>query len=526
MCGIYIKFDINGFIIKECMGEECKHRGPDETKAVSIKMFSEIDNNILMKFHRLAINDLTEKGSQPFIFDNVVYMCNGEIYNYLTLAEYYNIQLEGHSDCEIIGKLYNLIGFEEMVKRLDGVFTIILVDTKKKNIFIARDRRGVRSLYFAYNDNVKEQFGCASEMKCLKEYTNCDQFPHGHTWDLQSNEFKKYSINFQKNVFYNDGSLLYEYLVKAVEKRLFNKDGKLFSDRPIGALLSGGLDSSTIVSIIVMLFEKYNVQQKLKTFSIGMKGSDDLMHARLMAEYAGTDHMEIIKSKNEMLELLKETPQIIETPDTTTNRASTPMIALCKNISALTDVKVIFSGEGADELFGGYKSFRYAKTPDQFQSETERLVDELPLFDLKRGDLSVSCAGLELRVPFLDTEFVTYCMNMNPLLKMTTDQKMEKYELRQQFENLLPKEICWRRKEAFSDGVSAISDNNENILWYKIIQDSLEGDETPIQREKKYYMDTFLKAYPNRLNTFKKYWEHKLTKDGNRQEDPSALLLS
>ena len=426
------------------------------------------------------------------------------------ISENYDIILRGHSDCEIIGHLYLILGFYEMVKILDGYFSIVLVDLKQNNIYCARDRFGVRSFYYATSKTTSE-ICFASEAKCLNKFDSCEQFPPSFIWSLKDG-FKRY-YELKMCTFYHDGFAVRNYLIKAVQKRLV-------SDRPIGCLLSGGFDSSLIASILCTFMDP----KKLKTFSIGLKNSDDLKHARIVADFLGTTHSEIIVTNEEMLKAIPETIRIIESYDTTSVRASTPMILLCKYIARCSDVKVIFSGEGADELSGSYKYFRFAENHLVFQKECLRLLNELHSYDLLRSDKSVSSAGLELRAPFMDNDFVEYYMSINPKLKMYTENRMEKYILRDVFRDLLPSEICWRSKEAFSDGVSDISSGN---TWYKIIQNDIfekfsnKYGTTDIQREKEYYKEIFLMHYPQRINLLKNYWEPKWTKI----KDPSALLL-
>jgi asparagine synthase (glutamine-hydrolysing) len=301
------------------------------------------------------------------------------------------------------------------------------------------------------------------------------------------------------------------------------------TDRPFGCLLSGGLDSSLIVSILSKLLAKNN--KRLDTFSIGMAGSTDIEYARMVAKHCNTIHHEVIVTKEQMLSTIPKVIEQIESYDTTSVRASTPMYILCKYIKENTDIKVIFSGEGSDEVLGGYLYFHKAPDSKSFKEENIRLLTDINFFDCLRADKCISVHGLEGRFPFLDVDFINYCMSIDSKLKMPTMERMEKYLLREAFSvgDYLPREVLWRVKEAFSDGVSK-QDNS----WYKIIQDHIENDQDidtskiyehcqPILKESFYYRKIFDELYKGREKLVPYYW---LPKWNSNETDPSARKLS
>lgn len=535
MCGIFAyisdkSIDENKYnqLVKE--GMKCKHRGPDNTK---YRMENE---NIFLQFHRLSINDLSDMGDQPIMHPqdfNIILICNGEIYNHSDLKTEFNVKCKSKSDCEIILHLYKLIGFEETIKKLDGVFACVLIDINTNSIFAARDRIGVRSMYYGTSDS---SYGFSSELKNLHELmTNVSQFPPGNTWSNKTKEFKEYfnpsmftpmslgvASDFQKEeVLHNIKS----HFINAVKKRLM-------SDRKIGCLLSGGFDSSILAAVLSREMASQN--KKLYTFSIGLEGSPDLKYAKIVAEYLNTEHQEVIVTEKEMIEYIEEDIRMIETYDTTTVRASTPMLLLCKYIKQNTDIAVIFSGEGSDEASGSYLYFHNAPNYLEFSKETRRLLKDLSYFDVLRCDKSTAGAGLEVRVPFLDKNFLEYYMSINPYFKMPKTFSMEKFLLRKAFEEdkYLPNEVLWRVKEGMSDGVSS-----KKRGWYEIIQEhvnELYTDEEfvkksanykynpPLFKEALYYREIFSKYYSSRDNTIPYYW---LPKWSGNIIEPSARVL-
>jgi asparagine synthase (glutamine-hydrolysing) len=541
MCGIFAYIsDENKYNVQEMrnFADKCKHRGPDNTNHI------EIDNNSHLIFHRLIINGLSEYGNQPFIKNtskSTIYVaCNGEIYNYKELIKKYDIHVNSHSDCEIIIHLYILLGFEETIKQLDGVFACVIIDvnneTSKKTVYASRDPIGVRPLFIAFNEN--GDIGLASELKCLSNiFTDIKQFPPATTYcSSRPDGVKKYKpyysyeydakylpdyyflgakppYNLHNSYIDNIKNTIKIKLCKAMKKRIP-------IDRKVGCLLSGGFDSSLIASLVCKMSNR-----KVDTFSVGLKDSEDIKYARIVADYLGTNHHEIILDEEEMLSAIDETIYMVESYDTTTIRASTPMYLLCKYIKKNTDIKVIFSGEGIDEASGSYLYFYNAPSPKEFQTETVRLLKDLQYFDVLRCDKSVSTNGLEVRVPFLDKDFINYYMTIDPYIKMPSTFNIEKYLLRSTFESYLPKEITWRVKEGMSDGVSS-----KKKSWYEIIQDRVSDMKftkkynfnQPMFNEAHYYREIYDKYFPNRGYLIPYYW---LPKWSGNTAEPSARVL-
>ena len=535
MCGIF------AYISKQPITEEQKttltkefyksqRRGPDNSQI-------KVSGNVFLGFHRLSINGL-EHGNQPMVHPNdngITLVCNGEIYNYKELANKYNVTLTTGSDCEIILHLYKRLGFKKTVQALDGVFGLVIYDSNTNMMFAARDPIGVRSLFIG---STTTSISIASEMKSIHTLSDyVTQFPIGSIWDtecsqMDTNVFQSYH---QLSSIYNNPSLtlanefmimdnIYTSLSNAVTKRLM-------SDKPIGCLLSGGFDSSIVAALLSKHFTGDN---KLKTFSIGLEGSPDLKYARMVADFIHSDHHEVVVSEEEMLGAIEEDIIQIESYDTTTVRASTPMYLLSKYIKQNTDVTVVYSGEGSDEASGSYLYFHNAPDALSFKAETVRLMQDLSYFDVLRCDKSIAGAGLEVRVPFLDKDFLEMYMNVAPEKKMPKTYGMEKYLLRKAFEkyNLLPKEVLWRIKEGMSDGVSS-----QTRGWYQIIQEHTETlytDEEftarsasyqfnpPMFKEALWFRDLFSKHYKGRDHTIPYYW---LPKWSGNLVEPSARAL-
>jgi asparagine synthase (glutamine-hydrolysing) len=508
MCGIFfLKTSNSEDELTKCnyfdRFNRIKHRGPDYS------FYDEIKENMYIGFHRLSINDLSESGNQPFVNNNIYLLCNGEIYNHAILAKEYDITTESNSDCEIILHLYKKIGIYQTVRLLDGVFSFVLIDYNNQKLYISRDMIGIRPLYISYD---KHNLSLASEAKSVISFGNISQFPAGKyaEYDLKTGQintfdyfklYKKSQINNPVNVSKN-----IKYLVeKAIEKRLM-------SDRPIGCLLSGGLDSSIVASIL-----QRKSSQKIKTFSIGFKDSIDLKYARKVAKHISSDHYEYIMTHEEALNKIPEVIKMIETDDITTVRASVGMYILCEYIKTNFKETVIFSGEGADELFCGYLYFHNAPDDVSVFQESRRLLEELSEYDVLRADRCIASHGLELRVPFLDSYLVNYCTKLDGSIRKPQGD-IEKYYLRNAFKGYIPDEVLWRRKDGFSDGVSG----NEKP-WYKIIQEYVEKEEKYdfISKEASYYSQIFHRYYDH--IAVEKYWMPKWTDDIN---DPSGRLVN
>jgi asparagine synthase (glutamine-hydrolysing) len=470
MCGIFGILKCTDYDTKTF--EKLNSRGPEVTN------LSRYDENFL-GFHRLAINGLDDNSNQPLYIDGIAMICNGEIYNYSLLYEDLEVTPTTHSDCEVIIHMYKRYGIEETVKRLDGVFAFVLYDRNKHVVHVARDPFGVRPLY---KGNLREMWGFASEMKYFPNFNNITQFTPGTYETYKGGIFmggKQYHYMTKKE----DVSIKLA-LDEAVRKRV---EGT--TDRPIACLLSGGLDSSLVTGLVCKYYTG-----TLETYSIGMEGGEDLKYAKMVADYLGTKHTEIVVTEEDFLKAIPEVIEAIETYDTTTVRASVGNYLVAKYIKEHSDAKVIFNGDGADEVAGGYLYFRNIRDSNIFDMECRRLLKDIHMFDVQRSDRSISSNGLEPRTPFLDKDFVNAYMSIHPSNRHTLT---EKYQLRKQFDGLIPKEVLWRKKEAFSDGVSSIKRS-----WFEIIEEFVTGIEIserdylpPKTPEQMYYREIFEKRF-------------------------------
>ena len=437
MCGIWFAQCGDNVWLSDQPWETMSHRGPDNTKVY-------MHDGSVFVFHRLAINDIKDSGNQPFVQEETALVCNGEIYNCEELRRIAGT--EGGSDCEVIFSMLHInMNLVELVSSLDGVFAFV---AKHNGIVIAaRDPIGVRPLYYGYD--CKGGVCFSSEMKGLQGV--CEkiiEFPPGHVFSsmdssvLGVNEgFTKYAQFALKPTTPYCSTTLNSLLHASVTKRLM-------SDRPIGFFLSGGLDSSLIASIGA------GVLGKIDTFSIGIGESPDVQAARVVAKHISSNHHEYTFTTNEAIEALRNVIWHLESYDCTTIRASVPMFILSRNIARDTDIRVLLSGEGADELFGGYLYMHNAPTPELFNEETIRLLDNVHAHDVLRADRCTSAHGLELRVPFFDRSVLNYITSVSAKLKMP-HKNTEKYLLRSAFDQsgLLPEEILWRQKNGMSDAV-------------------------------------------------------------------------
>jgi asparagine synthase (glutamine-hydrolysing) len=497
MCGIFafLGHEVPGNVMALNM------RGPEKTTY-------EVVDNFHMVFHRLAINGLNNASGQPMRYRQYIFMCNGEIYNYRALWNMLGLNSATLSDCEIIGVLLDKYGIAATVNMLDGVFAFIAYDILNKIIYIGRDPVGVRPL-MVFFDAVRPR-GWSSDMKSISNEFTVRQFPAGSygVYDGRTyNEVRYWSpYSF---VPYSREPKIAELLMEAVRKRVDT------TDRPIACLLSGGLDSSLIASLV-----KHYYKGELETYSIGMEGSTDLAYARKMAAHLGSRHYEIVVSEEDFLKAIPEVIYAIESYDTTTVRASVGNYLVCRYIREHSNAKVIFNGDGADELFGGYLYFHKAINDYEFDMERRRLLNDIAYFDVLRSDRTISGNGLEPRTPFLDRRFVQHVLGLYPVR-----HKIEKYPLRKAFEDIvlrhgraLPDEILLRRKEAFSDGVSSVERS-----WYKVIHEHVEkmGMGVGGDGEKKYYRMLYDKYYPNREAMIPYMWMPRFVE----ATDPSARTL-
>ena len=499
------------------------YRGPENTH------YEMVGEDVLFAFHRLAIMGTTNMGDQPMKHphdNSLTLICNGEIYNYKKLAEKYGYNLVTGSDCEIILFMFRQFGIEKTVKKLDGVFMFVIHVANTGQLFAGRDPMGVRPGFIGRD---RDEIMIASEAKPL--VNQCSQiypFKPGTWWcsddpDRFNSYFHYNGIQIQEQTEEDICEKIQFLLKKAVKKRLM-------AEREIGCLLSGGLDSSLITSLV----SKYYEGPKLNTFSIGLPGSIDLEYAQHVADYLGTAHHQIEVSESEFLDAIETVIYNIESYDTTTVRASVGNYLVSKFISENSDCKVIFNGDGADEVCCGYVYLKNAPTPETLQKESERLVEEIYYFDVLRSDRSISSNGLEARTPFLDKAFVKYYLSIPAELK-TFDgiNRLEKYLLRKAFngQGLLPHDVLWRRKCAFSDGVSS-----QKNSWHHIIQSFVDeriSDEEfkreragithcpPVLKESYYYRKVFETHFGKHEQLIPHFWMPNWTD----VTDPSAREL-
>jgi len=463
MCGFFAHLGKRDRSSLEKFASKIQYRGPDNTQHKVIR------EDLFFGFHRLAIMDTSEAGDQPIYHpddNSLSLICNGEIYNHRALIAKNQFTVKSSSDCEVILHLYKKYGIEITVSMLDGVFAFALYDASLGVLFSARDLYGVRPSFIGF---VGKEVCLSSESKTMIDF--CDsitQFPPGTWWRSdQPSIFTSFNTVFFRSTskFADEATAcrdINSLLTTAVSKRMM-------SEREIGCLLSGGLDSS----LIAALAAREMSQSKMKTFSIGLTGSPDLRYAKLVSEHIGSEHHSIEMTSQEFLDVIPEVIYNIESFDTTTVRASVGNYLVSKFIRENTDCKVIFNGDGADEVCMGYIYNQNAPSTQEFYEENLRLLSEIHFYDVLRSDRSISSNGLEARTPFLDKQFVSNYMSIPPEMKMFGKAvgRPEKFLLRKAFENtgLLPDEILWRNKCAFSDGVSS----QENS-WHTIIKSHVD----------------------------------------------------
>lgn len=515
MCGIL--FYQGNSLNKEQLTEYLDNislRGPDNQQ---IKIY----NDKYFGFNRLSINGLDDISNQPFDIDNIILITNGEIFNWKELLEE-NPEFKNnyitHSDCEIIIHMYNKYGIEETINKLDGEYAFVLYDKINDKLIVVRDHLGIRGLFIGFYEN---EIMIGSELKSIHSKFNVKQFPPGH-YSVNGNIKQYFNYNFETIDYEYDfiTNKINELLTKAVEKRLM-------SDRPIACLLSGGLDSTIICSIVKKLYNK-----QFNTYSIGLKDSIDLKYAKIAADYLGTNHTNIELEESDFLNAIEETIYVIESYDTTTVRASVGNYLISKYIKEHSNDTVLFCGDVSDEIFGSYRGFSLTKDSVLFKNENEKMLSNIHFFDVLRSDRSISNASLEARVPFSDKEFINFIMSIDPKYKMFDNLNMEKLILRKSFIGYLPEELLFRRKEAFSDGVSSMDRS-----WFSIIQehiDSIISDEKynnevsnyehnqPYDKESFYYRLIFETNFKNKSDIIPFFWRHPFSKN----KDPSARLLN
>ena len=493
-------------------------RGPDMSRIV------ETPSGWLC-FHRLAIMGLTEAGMQPFRRDGDYLVCNGEIYGFRALKKELSqkYRFESDSDCEILLPMYQEYGLS-MFSRLDAEFAMIIYDSMTDSLIAARDPIGIRPLFYGYDDSGAIIF--ASEAKNLVGL--CKEifpFPPGHYYAY--GKFVRYADLTTVGIPSKDD--LETACRKIRQKLIAGIDKRLDADAPVGFLLSGGLDSSLVCAVSANILGK-----KIRTFAIGMdQDAIDLKYARMVADYIGSDHTEVYMTRQQVLDSLEEVIALLGTWDITTIRASMGMYLCCKAIHEQTDVRVLLTGEISDELFG-YKYTDFAPSPEAFQQESKKRVDELHMYDVLRADRCISVNSLEARVPFGDLDFVKYVMSLDPKLKMNT-YGMGKYLLRHAFENdhLLPDEILWRQKAAFSDAVGhSMVDDLKAYAEQKYTDEEFESLRrkydycTPFTKESLLYREIFERHYPGQAHMIKDFWMPNREWEGCDVADPSARVLA
>ncbi len=611
MCGIWgiislenIKYDSKMLYDKF---NQIKSRGPDRSIYIS-------NSNHVIGFHRLAIMDTSIQGDQPFSFSyyytsskgnkymrTIYIIVNGEIYNWSLLRNNQDIKdycdkigyiYKSNSDCEVILPMflryisndsYTLDekifqnGIKELIERLDGEFAFAIYDIHTKidsnksfnNLWIGRDRFGIRPLFYSLPNSNTVCFG--SEMKSIINIGEINEINEigqnvknvkieqidPRSWyyfggTVGSSEIIKYnklywSVGLLPLVRNPDPDDLYRMCRTLLTKSVIDR---LHSDREVGCLLSGGLDSSLIAAIASQELKKQN--RILKTFSIGMPNSPDVKYAKIVAEHIGSFHTNFEIVQEEWINAIREVIRISETFDITTVRATTGQYLISKKIAETTGIKVLLIGDGSDEATGGYLYFHKSPTPMALHFETQRLLHWIHYFDVLRADRGIASNGLEARVPFLSHDFINFYFQIDPIFRIPTSHKLstnetniyEKYLLRKSFDKtgLLPECVLWRKKEAFSDGISS-----EEKSWYQIIQervnqtisdDLFESSKQvyddfakitnqkiviPHTKEALYYHQIFDEFYPNQFHTIPYYWMPKWIENAT---DPSARTLS
>jgi len=508
MCGIVCAFDLKQSSTEVRpqileMSKRLRHRGPDWSGIYDCE-------TAILGHERLAIVDPTS-GKQPLISpsNNLILAANGEIYNHSELRKPYEASygFKTKSDCEVILALYEKEG-KSFINKLNGIFAFAIYDQEKDEYFIARDHMGIIPLYMGWDGN--GTFFVASELKALEGIcSKIELFPPGHYLHSKDEAPTKWyhpEWNTYEAVKDNSTSIeeLHDALADAVHRQLM-------SDVPYGVLLSGGLDSS-ITSALAKKFAAKRVESgdtqsawwpQLHSFSVGLEGSPDLAAAQKVAEHIGTVHHEIKFTIQEGLDAIREVIYHLETYDITTIRASTPMFLMARAIKAL-GIKMVLSGEGADELLGGYLYFHKAPNAKEFHEETVRKLEKLHQYDCLRANKSLAAWGIEGRVPFLDKEFIEVAMRINPKDKMISDDRMEKWVLRKAFENYLPKSVTWRQKEQFSDGVGySWIDNLKKVVGEKVTDEQMNNAhfrfpiQTPQNKEEFFYRSIFESHFPS-----------------------------
>ncbi len=508
MCGIVCAFDLKeaSEILRPQlleMSKKIRHRGPDWSGIYS-------DDKAIMAHERLAIVD-PASGKQPLYSEDkkLILAANGEIYNHRALRK----QFEGKynfatkSDCEVILALYQEKGCD-FIDEMNGIFGFAIYDSEKNEYFIAHDHMGIIPLYIGWDAN--GTFYVASELKALEGVcTKIELFPPGHYMHSSNGKFVQwYKREWTNYDAVKENQTSIDELRDALEAAVHRQ---LMSDVPYGVLLSGGLDSS-VISAIAKKYSQKRIESddekdawypQLHSFSVGLEGSPDLAAARKVADHIKTIHHEIKFTIQEGLDAIKDVIYNLETYDITTIRASTPMYLMARVIKSM-GIKMVLSGEGADELFGGYLYFHKAPNAREFHEETVRKLEKLHMYDCLRANKSLAAWGIEGRVPFLDKEFMDVAMRINPQDKMINGERMEKWILRKAFESYIPESVAWRQKEQFSDGVGySWIDTLKEVVDKAVSNEQLANAkhkfpiQTPTSKEEFYYRAIFTEHFPS-----------------------------
>jgi len=513
MCGIF------AYLNKTISIDQLKHlsslgskRGPESS------VFYSLEEDLHFGFNRLAINGLNEESNQPIIHKHYSLICNGEIFNYKELSTPYVLNTQ--SDCEVILHLYEEYGVEAFEK-LDGEFAFILYDALKKELLVVRDAYGIKPLYQKIS-NSAYTFSSVLEAVTHEETSEITQVTPGtftlfkYDKGFKKAEQRKYDVlnksypEMSKEDHYKQ---LYHLLEDAVLKRITT------CERPLCCLLSGGLDSSIVCAIASKYYR--NKGETLTTYSIGMKGGEDLYYANMVAKHIKSNHHEVVVTQEDFIQSIPHVIRDIESYDTTTVRASVGNWLIGKHIKDTSDFKVVLNGDGADELMGGYLYFNQCRSHNDFHDECIRLLNNIHYFDVLRSDRCIASHGLESRTPFLDKDLVPYYLSIPiEFRKGSTEKEFIRYAIQQTASDLLPYSILWRKKEAFSDGVSSLQKP-----WFKMIQDTLvdyNNTTEILTNEQCYYRDLFVQYFGNHTNIIPYYWMPKFV-DTN---DPSARTLT
>jgi len=508
MCGIVCAFDLKekAEVLRPQlleMSKKIRHRGPDWSGIYS-------NDKAILAHERLAIVD-PASGKQPLFSEDkkLVLAANGEIYNHQELRQQfegtYNFQTD--SDCEVILALYKEKG-ADFIDEMNGIFGFAIYDVEKDEYFVARDHMGIIPLYIGWDAN--GTFYVASELKALEGVcTKIELFPPGHYMSSKDGKLVRwYNRDWTEFDAVKENQTSIDELHDALEAAVHRQ---LMSDVPYGVLLSGGLDSS-VTSALAKKYAEKRVESgdtqeawwpRLHSFSVGLEGSPDLAAAQLVADHIGTVHHEIKFTIQEGLDAIKDVVYNLETYDITTIRASTPMYLMARVIKSM-GVKMVLSGEGADELFGGYLYFHKAPSAEEFHKETVRKLEKLHMYDCLRANKSLAAWGIEGRVPFLDKEFMDVAMRINPEDKMINGERMEKWVIRKAFEQYLPESVAWRQKEQFSDGVGySWIDTLKEVVDQEVSDEQLANAkykfpiQTPTSKEEFYYRSIFASHFPS-----------------------------